>query len=57
MIKNKAILEEIERQKSAVDCKNCKNCNLGAFYSGKWYCKKLSVFDTTTNIEECFEKK
>ncbi len=57
MIKNKAILEEIERKKNEVSCQNCVHCHLGAYHSGRWYCKKRSVFDGTTDLEECFERK
>ena len=57
MIKNKAILEEIERKKNRVSCDNCKHCNLGAYHSGKWYCKKRSIFDGAINEKECFERK
>lgn len=57
MIKNKAILAEIEQQKKEANCKNCKNCNVGAFNSGKWYCKKISIFESNINIDECFERK
>lgn len=57
MIKNKTILEMIEKKKQEVACSNCKHCNLNAYHSGKWYCRKLSVFDSTSNIEECFERR
>lgn len=57
MIKNKAILEEIEKQKNEVSCKNCKYCNIKAFNGGQFYCKKISVFDTVNDIEECFERR
>lgn len=55
MIKNKELLEIIERKKNEVSCENCKHCNL-AYHSGKWYCKKISVFPGII-IEECFERK
>ena len=58
MIKNKAILETLERKKQEVSCDNCKHCNLGAYHSGKWYCRKRSVFDDDeAGIEKCFERK
>lgn len=44
MIKNKELLEIIEQKKNEVSCENCKHCNLSAYHSGKWYCKKISVF-------------
>lgn len=56
MIKNKELLEIIERKKNEVSCENCKHCNLGAYHSGKRYCKKISVFPGII-IEECFERK
>lgn len=57
MIKNKAILEMLEKKKQEVSCENCKHCNLAAYHSGKWYCNKRSVFDVVTDIKECFERK
>lgn len=55
MIKNKELLEIIERKKNEVSCENCKHCNL-AYHGEKWYCKKISVFPGII-IEECFERK
>ena len=57
MIKNKELLEIIEQNKNKVSCENCKHCNLGAYHSEKWYCKKISVFKSGIVIEECFERK
>ena len=59
MIRNKELLEIIKSKKNRVSCENCKHCHLGAFHSGKWYCKnpKVSVFNLPVNIEECFERK
>lgn len=57
MIKNKSILEIIERKKNEVSCTNCKHCNLGAYHAGMWYCKKNSVFGAPFGIEDCFERK
>lgn len=57
MIKNKAILEMLEKKKQEVSCDNCKHCNLSAYHSGKWYCKKISVFKCNVDINECFERK
>ena len=59
MIKNKEILAIIERKNNEVSCANCKHCNLGARYSGKWYCKNpnISVFEPPMSFEECFERK
>lgn len=56
MIKNKEILEIIEKKKREVSCENCKNCDLNAYHSGKWYCKKNSVFSESADIEKCFER-
>lgn len=57
MIKNKELLEIIEQNKNKVSCENCKHCNIGAYYSGMWYCKKISAFKPGIVIEECFERK
>ena len=57
MIKNKAILEEIERKKKEVSCQNCVHCHLGAYHSGRWYCKKRSFTDRIIDLKECFERK
>lgn len=59
MIKNKAILAEIERQKNKISCKNCVYCHLSAYHSGKWYCKNpnVSVFNPPGDIEKCFQRK
>lgn len=57
MIKNKAILEMLEKKKQEVSCENCKHCNLGAYNSGKWYCSKISVFKENVDINECFERR
>ena len=56
MIKNKAILELLEKKKHELSCENCKHCNLGAYHSGKWYCAKVSVF-SNVDLEQCFERK
>lgn len=56
MIKNKDILAMIEKKKWEISCENCKHCNLGAYHSGKWYCRKRSVFDCPIEIEQCFER-
>lgn len=55
MIKNKEILDLLEKKKQEVSCDNCKYCNLNAYHKGKWYCSKHSVFDCPVDIEECFE--
>lgn len=57
MIKNKEILEIIERKKQKVSCDNCKYCDLNDYHSGRWYCRKRSVFDEIVKIEECFERQ
>lgn len=57
MIKNKTILEMIEKKKQEISCENCKRCNLNAYHSGKWYCSKISVFKNNVVIEECFERR
>lgn len=56
MIKNKSILDMLEKKKQEVSCANCKHCNLGAYHNGKWYCNKTSVFDVRVDIGQCFEK-
>ena len=56
MIKNKELLEMIEKKKQEVSCDNCKHCNLGAYHSGKWYCNKRIVFDVVRDIKEFFER-
>jgi hypothetical protein len=56
MIKNKEILQEIEEKEKEISCDNCVHCNTKAFHSGKWYCNKISVFETA-NIDECFERR
>lgn len=57
MIKNKELLEIIERKKKEISCENCRFCDLKAFHSGKWYCKKHSVFTMPEDTMECFERK
>ena len=56
MIKNKEILAILEKKKREVSCDNCKHCDLNAYHSGKWYCRKRSVFDDS-GIEQCFERR
>lgn len=58
MVKNKEILEIIERKKNEVSCENCEYCNLGVYHSGKWYCDNpdVSIFETS-KIEECFKRR
>lgn len=56
MIKNKEILALIEQKKREISCDNCKHCDQGAYHSGKWYCKKKSVFDCSIQIQGCFER-
>lgn len=55
MIRNKELLELLEKKKQEVSCDNCKYCDLKAYHNGKWYCSKHSVFDCPVDIEECFE--
>lgn len=57
MIKNKELLEIIEKNKQETSCDNCKHCDLKSYHSGKWYCRKRSVFDEIVSIEECFDRK
>lgn len=57
MIKNKELLKMIEEKKNKVSCENCKNCNLNAYHSGKWYCNKISVFNNNIDIKECFTER
>lgn len=56
MTKNRELLETIEQKKKEVSCDNCRFCDLGAFHSGKWYCKKRSVFNIPEDTMECFER-
>lgn len=55
MIKNKEILEIIEKKKYEKSCDNCKHCDLNKYHSGKWYCKKYIVTDNLPQNEYCFE--
>lgn len=55
-IKNKEILVLIEK-KHETSCENCRHCNLRAYYGGKWYCRKISVFQANVDFEKCFERK
>lgn len=59
MIKNRAILESIEKKKKEISCDNCKYCNLVAFHSGRWYCQHpdASLFKMPADIEECFVRR
>lgn len=57
MIKNKELLEIIERKKKEVSCDNCRFCDLGAYHKGQWYCNKHSVFTKPEDTMECFERK
>lgn len=58
MIKNKELLEIIERNKNEISCDNCTYCNLGAFHRGKWYCNNPDVkVGTSVDINKCFKRK
>ena len=57
LIKNKEILNLLEKKKKEISCDNCKYCNLNAFHRGQWYCRKQSIFPLPVKIEECFENK
>lgn len=58
MIKNKELLELIEKKKNEVSCENCCYCNLRAFHSGKWYCNNSDVHvGASVDIEKCFRRK
>lgn len=57
MIRNKEILELLEKKKRESSCDNCKHCNLNAYHRGAWYCSKHSVFDCPVDILKCFESK
>lgn len=58
MIKNKELLELIEKKKNEVSCENCIYCNLNEFHRGQWYCNKRSVFDVPIiDIEKCFQRR
>lgn len=56
MIKNKELLELIEKKKNEVSCENCIYCNLNAFHRGQWYCNNADVHvGVSVDIEECFQ--
>ena len=59
MIKNKDILEMLERKRNEVSCENCEHCHLGAYHSGKWYCKhpNISCMNPPSDITNCFERR
>lgn len=58
MIKNKELLEIIERKKNEVSCENCAHCNLNAFHRGKWYCDNSNVHvGSSVDIEKCFRRR
>lgn len=57
MIKNKEILDLLEKKKQETSCDNCKFCDLNAFHRGQWYCRKQSVCSPAVEIEKCFENK
>lgn len=57
MIKNKELLEIIERKKKEVSCENCRFCDLRAYHEGQWYCNKHSVFTKPEDTMECFERR
>lgn len=55
MIRNKEILDLLEKKKRELSCVNCKCCNLNAFHKGQWYCRKRSILSCQVDIEKCFE--
>lgn len=55
VIKNKEILELLEKKKQEPSCDNCKYCDLNAYHNGKWYCSKRSIFDCPVDVLKCFE--
>lgn len=58
MIKNKELLELIEKKKNEVSCENCAYCNLSAFHIGKWYCNNPNVHvGVSADIDKCFQRK
>lgn len=58
MIKNKELLELIEKKKSEVSCENCTYCNLTAFHRGQWYCNNPDVHvGVSVDIEKCFQRR
>ncbi len=45
-MKNKGLLEiieKIEKIPQEASCDNCKYCDLNAYHSGRWYCRRRSV--------------
>lgn len=57
MIRNKEILELLEKKKQELSCDNCKYCDLNAYHRGMWYCSLHSVFDCPVDVTKCFEPK
>lgn len=58
MIKNKELLELIEKKKNEVSCENCIYCNLNAFHRGQWYCNNADVHvGVSVDIEKCFQRR
>lgn len=59
MIKNKELLEIVEKEKKEISCNNCKHCNLRAYHSGKWYCNspRVSIFNLPPDMGKCFERR
>lgn len=58
MIKNKELLEIIERKKNEISCENCAYCNLNAFHGGKWYCSNPNVHvGVSVDMEKCFQRR
>lgn len=58
MIKNKELLEIIERKKNEVSCENCAHYNLNAFRRGKSYCNNPNVHvGVSVDIEKCFQRR
>ena len=58
MIKNKELLELIEKKKNEVSCENCTYCNLNEFHRGQWYCNNPNTHvGVSVDIEKCFQRR
>lgn len=56
MIKNKELLELIEKKKNEASCENCTYCNLNSFHIGQWYCNNPDIHvGASVDIEKCFQ--
>lgn len=58
MIKNKELLELIEKKKNEASCENCTYCNLNSFHKGQWYCNNPDIHvGVSVDIEKCFQRR